>query len=242
MRPASASSRPATRRSVVDLPQPDGPRSTLSVPASNANVASSTARTTPSAVDQCLLTCSAPIADIASTEERGERGAGIGRAHERLADEERVDVVSAHLGDVALCEDAALRDDETPGRNVGQELERRVQRYDEAAQIAVVDADQRVFEWERSLELGTVVNLDQHVHPERARLRGEHGERRVVERRNDQEDRVGAKRARFRYLVVVDDELLPQRREPARGTRLDEVLGCTLEEAAIGQYRETRRP
>src|SRR5574340_234080 len=118
MRPASARSRPATSRSVVDLPQPDGPRSTLSVPASNENVTSSTARTTPSAVDQCLLTCSAPIADIGSAEECSERGARIGSAHERLADEKCVDVVTAHLRDVALRDDATLGDDEPPRRDV----------------------------------------------------------------------------------------------------------------------------
>ena len=63
MRPWSASSSPAISRSVVDLPQPDGPSSTLSVPGSNANDRPSTARTSPSAVVQCLLTFSATMAD-----------------------------------------------------------------------------------------------------------------------------------------------------------------------------------
>ena len=48
MRPPSAVSRPAMRRSVVDLPQPEGPSSTLSVPSPSANEMPSTARTWPS--------------------------------------------------------------------------------------------------------------------------------------------------------------------------------------------------
>src|SRR6185295_8572119 len=61
--PPSACSRPAISRSVVDLPQPDGPSSTLSVPSSNENDSLSTARTSPSAVVQCLLRFSATMAD-----------------------------------------------------------------------------------------------------------------------------------------------------------------------------------
>src|SRR6476659_915438 len=102
MRPPSLASRPAIRRSVVDLPQPDGPSSTLSVPASNANETSSTARTAAPPVVQTLLTFSAAIADIRKgvrrraakrsiAEQRAKRRAGIGRAHERFADEKRVD-------------------------------------------------------------------------------------------------------------------------------------------------------
>ncbi len=113
-RPPSACSRPAMRRSVVDLPQPDGPSSTLSVPSSKANERPSTARTSPSAVVQCLLRFSATMADtrspsampraprqrIIAPDERApgrrsgeqpcQRGAGIRRAHERLADQEGV--------------------------------------------------------------------------------------------------------------------------------------------------------
>src|SRR6476660_6331915 len=111
MRPPSAGSSPAIRRSVVDLPQPEGPSSTLSVPSSNSNESPSTARTLPSTVVQCLLTFSAAMADTMlrflcdsplvaaddsteeerSAEELLERRARIRRAHERLADEERVD-------------------------------------------------------------------------------------------------------------------------------------------------------
>ena len=47
MRPSLADSRPATRRSVVVLPQPDGPSSVTSWPASTRNDTASTAVTSP---------------------------------------------------------------------------------------------------------------------------------------------------------------------------------------------------
>src|SRR5690606_33463414 len=54
MRPLLGVSSPAIIRSVVDLPQPDGPSSTTKAPACAEKLASSTA----TAVPQCLLTCS----------------------------------------------------------------------------------------------------------------------------------------------------------------------------------------
>src|SRR6187551_3897896 len=123
MRPPFDASRPAISRSVVDLPQPDGPSRTLSVPASNAKETSSTARTGPSALGHSLLTRSAAIADIGerameggmpesdahSAEKCGQRRARIRRAHERLAHEKRVHAVAAHLRDIPLRDDSAFR-------------------------------------------------------------------------------------------------------------------------------------
>ena len=47
MSPSSGRSSPAMQRSVVDLPQPDGPSSVKNAPDSTSNVTSSTARTSP---------------------------------------------------------------------------------------------------------------------------------------------------------------------------------------------------
>src|SRR5258706_14627159 len=58
-RPALTSSRPAIRRSVVDLPQPDGPSSTTKRPAAASKLTSSTAR----AVSHALVTPRRLIAD-----------------------------------------------------------------------------------------------------------------------------------------------------------------------------------
>src|SRR3546814_9599529 len=58
IRPVSRRSRPAISRSVVDLPQPEGPSSTTSDPASTSKLTASTAR----AVPQCLPTSWSEIA------------------------------------------------------------------------------------------------------------------------------------------------------------------------------------
>ena len=52
MRPAVTCSRPAISRSVVDLPQPEGPSRTMSEPPAASKLTRSTARVVP----QCLET------------------------------------------------------------------------------------------------------------------------------------------------------------------------------------------
>ena len=59
MRPPVTASSPAISRSVVDLPQPDGPRSTSICPAAASKLTSSTARVAP----HHRLTCWTEIAD-----------------------------------------------------------------------------------------------------------------------------------------------------------------------------------
>ena len=59
MRPLVAASRPAMRRSVVDLPQPEGPSSTSILPAAASKLISSTARVAP----HQRLRCWTEIAD-----------------------------------------------------------------------------------------------------------------------------------------------------------------------------------
>ena len=71
MRPDVSVSRPATRRSVVDLPQPDGPSSTTSVPTAASKLTSSTARVAP----QDLVTRWREIAGIASARAGGRSAA-----------------------------------------------------------------------------------------------------------------------------------------------------------------------
>ena len=127
--------------------------------------------------------------------------------------------VRAHRRDVGRREDAAFGDHQPAGRNARQQVERGRERHVEGAQVAVVDADERRREPQRALELGGVVHLDQHRHAEVARAGFERGEARVVERGDDQQDRVGAQRARLGDLVLVDDEVLAQRRQRAGGAR-----------------------
>ena len=140
MTPASAVSSPAISRSVVDLPHPDGPSSTLSVPGSKrerhvvdgAHLAAGGRPVLADVVEgdrgHAFLPCAGTtrMRRRGSAEQRGQRRAGIGRAHERLADQERVHAVPAHARDVALRDDAALGDDQPVGRHARQQVERRV--------------------------------------------------------------------------------------------------------------------
>ena len=120
-----------------------------------------------------------------------------------------------------------MPDSVTSKRSAGtsaQQVERGVERDLEGAQVAVVDADQRRLQPQRAVQLGAVVHFDQHRHAERLRRGLEVGQLRVVEDRRDQQDAVGADRARLVDLVGVDDEVLAQHRQlagtraPARGS------------------------
>ena len=82
-------------------------------------------------------------------------------------------------------------------RNFRRQRFADVERRLEGPQIAVVDADQPRAQSQRAIEFGLVVNFEQHVHAEIEGgildvLRG-----RVVERRHDDQDAVGAPGARF---------------------------------------------
>src|SRR3546814_14280351 len=60
----------------------------------------------------------------------------------------------------------------------------------------------------------------QHVHAQVERLLRQRGQAIVVERGDDQQDAVGADRARLDHLVGIDDEILAQYRQRAGLARL----------------------
>ncbi len=65
-------------------------------------------------------------------------------------------------------------------------------------------------------KLRLVVDLDEHVHAERKRHLFERLRLVVGDRRHDDQDGVGAEGARLEHLVGVEQEVLAERREPAR--------------------------
>ena len=91
------------------------------------------------------------------------------------------------------------------------------------------------------VEFGFVVDFDEHVHAEAERRRLDFRRRAVVERRHDDEDAVGAQRARFRDLVGLVHEILAQHRQCGRGARRDQVVRAALERRRVGQHREAGR-
>ena len=89
--------------------------------------------------------------------------------------------------------EARLADDGLAGGHVGEQLEGALDVDAEVGEVAVVDADQLgIDRLERPLELLVVVHLDEHVEVELGGLRVQRGQRVVLERGDDQQDRVGA--------------------------------------------------
>jgi hypothetical protein len=188
-----------------------------------------------------LLTFSAAMADYtvsraSSTGRQVRRRARRGRtraggAHERLADENAC-TLRAHRRHSRGRENSALVAFSPRGCTAGGPASPRATSN---AQIAVVDAKRRG-ERQRTGELPGVVDLDEHRESELARALLEALELPVVERADDQQDRVGAERARLRDLVLVDNELLAA----VRAVRPRQKLRCLkalLESARTGTPR-----
>src|SRR5437763_3487593 len=90
MRPLVTDSRPATMRSVVVLPHPDGPSSVHSVPGSTLNEMSSTAVTSPYFLETCSKTTPCDCLDMGCPPAalQSRRGGHRGAASEpRFADQ-----------------------------------------------------------------------------------------------------------------------------------------------------------
>ncbi len=141
--------------------------------------------------------------------------------------------MAAQRRDVALRQNAAFADDQLADGNAGQEIDRGPQRHGEAAQVAVIDADQRSLELEGAVQLGPVVYLHQHVHAVVERACLESRKAGVFQRGDDQEDRIGAERARLRDLIFVDDEFLAQRRQCACVASIDQIFRSALEKRPV---------
>src|SRR5256885_5393868 len=102
--------------------------------------------------------------------ERAQRLLGVGRAHQQLADQDGVDAHALEVLDLLARADARLRDDGLARGHVGEQVVGAVEVDAEVGEIAVVDADVVDVDLEGGLELGLVVDLDEHVEVDRARL------------------------------------------------------------------------
>ena len=108
----------------------------------------------------------------------------------------------------------------------------------EIAQVAVVDADQRRAERQRAAHLGLVMDLDQRVHAEPPRL-GDHRSRRiVVEQREHDQHRVGARDPRLGDLAQVDEEVLGEDRPVELAARGREIVERAAEIGAVAQHAQ----
>ena len=146
-----------------------------------------------------------------------------------------------HARHILSGQDAGFGHQQPVGRHLVEQTQRGVQRHRKAAQVAVVDAQQRRLQLQRAVQLGAVMHLDQHAHAVRERHRLQIGHLRVVQAGGDQQDAVRAHRARLKDLVLVDHEVLAQHRQRAGGTRLLQILGAALEVLQVGQHAQAGR-
>ena len=134
----------------------------------------------PVSVDACLI-------DF-FREQLRERCTRVGRSHERLADEKRLDAFRTQPRDVVRRANPAFGHEQPVVRNLRREPQRRFDRRLERAQVAIVDANQRCRNRERALELFLVVHFDEHVEIELGREQCEFQHRRIAERRRNSDD------------------------------------------------------
>src|SRR3546814_1875296 len=98
-------------------------------------------------------------------EQPSQRSAGIGFAHERLADQERIDAGRAHALHVAGREDPALGNQAPVAGHRLLQRQGGIEGSLERAQVAVVDAQQRRWHLKQQPELVLVLPFD---HPDHA--------------------------------------------------------------------------
>src|SRR4051812_6940924 len=100
------------------------------------------------------------------SKQRGGRGSDVALAHQALADEVCLYPDPAEPAEIGRGEDAALADEDTLTRNEGRQAFADGKARLEAAQVAIVDADEARFELQGAPELGLIVHLEESVHAE----------------------------------------------------------------------------
>src|ERR1041385_454433 len=178
---------------------------------------------------------------IAAGEQCAGRCRDVRLSHQAFADQKRLHADPRQPREVRRRNNAALADHQAILRNQRRQRLAGFQPGLEAAQVTVVDPDQRRAKFSGAIELIAVMDLDQHVHAMRDCRSLEVARRSVVERRHDDQDAVGAVRPRLGYLPGVVHEILAQDRERGGRARRDHEVEMALEGWRVGQHREARR-
>jgi len=172
---------------------------------------------------------------------------GDGRARrpagdQAFAHQHGVGAVPGILEDVVRSADAGLghRDDV-----VGDE--RRESREGAAvdlqrSQVAGVDADHLGTGVKRPKDLDLVVHLDQRRHAQGLGAFAQRHQCRLVERRHDQQDDIGAVRTSFPQLIAGHHEVLAQQRSIDAGPHGVEIGQAAAELAPLGQDADDAGP
>jgi len=137
---------------------------------------------------------------------------GIGRAHQRRADEDRIGAGELRGRTMGALRDAALGDDDAVARDRSYELERGSVVDRERVQVAGVDADHLRLEPDRARQLIGVVRLDERVQPQLRRAREHRRRAPVVEIAQEQQHGVGSRLLQLVQLGFLAEEALRQQR------------------------------
>ena len=106
----------------------------------------------------------------------------------------------------------------------------------ERAQIAAVDAVHLAIQGQRTVELGAVMHLAQHVKLKSPCSGAQMPQIRIGQRCNDQQDGVCTVRTRLNNLELIDDEILSQARQVGRCRRDLKVAQAALKERLVRQH------
>ena len=147
------------------------------------------------------------------------RGRGIARLDQGLAHQQRVIARGGQCRRVVGAADAGFGDAHHARRHERRHPPSPGLVDLEGDEVALVDADQIGLDSQRPLELGLVVDLDEHVEADLAGQLMEVGELGVVERGGDQQHAIGAHEAGVAHVAGVDGEVLAQHRPSTGGAR-----------------------
>ena len=206
--------------------------------------AASAARTPAASVTPQILTNGARSSAARSSGSRpaaanagGCRGR-IGRAHQGLADERRVEAQRPPAGDRGRVADARFGDDEAIVRHELAQAHRPLGVDRQRPQVAVVEADQAGTGRERPLELPLVVRLDERLQP---KVQGGSDQAPEARRRveaGQQQDEVRPGRPQQGQLARIDDELLGQDRDADGRPHRAQVVDRAAEPVRLAQDRD----
>ena len=171
----------------------------------------------------------------AGADERPRLGLGVGGAHERLADQRRVEAEGAPATDRRDVPHARFRDHQAILGHRRPEARRTFRIDGQRAQVAVVDPDQASRRRERGVQLPLVMRLDERFEAEVEGARHEPAELRAAMQDREQQHDVGTGRPEQVELARLDDELLRQHRHRHGGADRREIGDGATEPVGFAQ-------
>src|SRR6266849_3339266 len=169
------------------------------------------------------LTLFSRLRGVERQHECRQRCARIALAQQALAYKKRARTCGIEPANVGGRFDPALRDDECATGIIAQQFLGYRDIGLERMKVAVVDPDEFRATSLRERELCRIMHLDERRHTKLMRKRCERAQISLGGHGGDQQNTVGAGRARLVYLVRVEDKVLAQQRDVDRGTNRAQI-------------------